>query len=198
MVPYYVTGSGVPTYNCTAGRDTYTDTVSSQFYFCAQINTWQRLARRTVLSRTATDTLSANADFAGVTPLAASSLAAGAVIEAVWSGSVSATTADMTFSLAPKAAGSVVVDAPIALGPLTALIDRPWQASLRCVVLTTGASGTMECSGSAVLASERLFLSTAVRALDTAAATDLRLNLSGIAGTGILTAILRQMTVTVN
>ena len=198
VVPYYVTGSGAPTYNCTAGRDTYTDTVSSQFYFCSQTNTWQRLARRTVLSRTATDTQSANADFAGVTPLAANSLAAGAVIEAAWSGSISATTADMTFALAPKAAGSVVVDASIALGPLTALIDIPWRASLRCVVLTTGASGTMECSGSAVLASEQLFLSTAVRALNTTAATDFRLNLSGIAGTGVLTAILRQMTVTVN
>lgn len=198
VVPYYVTGAGVPTYNCTAGRDTYTDTASGQFYFCAQTNAWQRLARRTVLSRTSTDTLSANADFAGVTPLAANSLAAGAAIEAAWSGVVSGTTSDMTFSLAPKAAGSVVVDAPISLGPLTALIDIPWRASLHCVVLTTGASGTMECSGSVVLANERLFLSTAARSLNTTAATDLRLNLSGIAGTGALTAILRQMTVTVN
>jgi hypothetical protein len=198
VVPYYLTGSTAPTYNCMAGRDIYTDTTSGQFYFCAQTNTWQRLSRRAVTARTSTNTLTANGNFAGVTPIAANSLAVGTVIEAAWNGTVSATTGDMTFALAPQAAGTTVVDAPLTLGPFAASTLLPWRVLMQCTVLTTGSSGTMECSGSVTSGTTQLFLSSATRALNTTTTTDIRLNLSALAGTGTLTAVLRQMTVSVN
>lgn len=201
VVPFYVSGSGVPAYACQTGRDFYTDTSTGALYFCRATNTWQLLARRGISVRTSVDTRTAAGLFAGVTPIAANAINAGAVIEAEWAGVVTATTADMTFALIPKAGSVALADSAVATGILAEATTLPWRVKTSCVVLTTGAAGTMECSSSfsfseaAGTGATREFLSTSTRALNTTATADFRLELETIGGTGTLTATLRHMKV---
>lgn len=204
VVPFYVSSSGAPAYACQTGRDFYTDTSSGALYFCRATNTWQLLARRGISVRTSTDTRTAAGLFAGVTPIGANTVSAGAVIEAEWAGVVTATTADMTFAVVPKAGAVALADAAIATGILADSTSLPWRVRTSCVVLTTGASGTMECSSvfsfseAAGTGATREFLSTSTRAIDTTAAADFRLELETIGGTGTLSATLRHMKVRVD
>lgn len=204
VVPFYVSGSGAPAYACQAGRDFYTDTGAGALYFCRAANTWQLLARRALSVRTSTDTRTAAGLFAGVTPIAANTLNAGAVIEAEWAGVVTADTADMTFAVLPKAGSEPLADIALATGILADSTSLPWRVKSSCVVLTTGAAGTMECSSAfsysetAGSGATREFLSTATRTINTTAAADFRLELESIGGTGTLSATLRQMKVRVD
>jgi hypothetical protein len=201
VVPFYVSGSGAPSYACQTGRDFYTDTSAGALYFCRATNTWQLLARRGISVRTSTDTRTATGLFAGVTPIAANTINAGAVIESEWAGVVTATTGDMTFSLLPKAGTVALADGSITTGILAGSTTLPWRVKTSCVVLTAGAAGAMECtssfsfSESAGSGATREFLSTSTRAINTTAAADFRLELEAIGGTGTLSATLRHMRV---
>ncbi|MCC6538343.1 MAG: hypothetical protein IT162_12380 [Bryobacterales bacterium] len=203
VVPYYLSGAGVPTYSCQTGRDFYTDTTAGALYFCRATNTWQLLSQRRLNVRTATDTLNAAGLFAGVTPWAAQTLAAGSVVEAVWAGAVTATGVDVTMGLEPVLGAASLADAAITTGLLTDGATLPWQVRTSCIVLTAGAAGTMECmstmawgEGPGARLSE-IYLGTATRAVDTTAPADFRLALTAVGGTGTLSATLRFMKVEV-
>jgi hypothetical protein len=42
VVPQWFTGAGVPSQNCSTGRDFYTDTAGQALYFCVATNTWKK------------------------------------------------------------------------------------------------------------------------------------------------------------